>query len=547
MAARAWITDTAPSERFPVYTRLNAQEVLPDPLTPLGASLCWAPEMIPGWGLAYVEDGAFRPDEVGHESAVAALFFGYLYANLSALRVLGMRRGLAWEQVDAMFFGVTDAPTHDESPDDLDAGLARGIPERIAWAMSLQEYPEVDEDWAMALRVRAERPDLAALSNRMLVARARSVMPYTRVAFRSLMNAATNGGVVQGTLAALLADGGAHLLVPLLSSPTELESAAPPRAMWELSRLADTDPTFADGFAKFIARYGYRGPGELDPGTVSWETDPGLARDMIARLRSVADAPTPTDRVAEWEAAVAEARGVVADADLGAFEAALQASRRFATWRELGRAAVGILINEARVPLFELGRRLAKSGVLEDPSDISMALDSELDGLALESRDMAALLRERRRSWAGLADIAVPTYLDSRLPMPDLDSLPRRQVAPAMAPDPDTALAGVPASAGTVEGAVYVAHSPEAAVGMPGDAILVAPRTDASWTPLFLAASAVVVETGSAFSHAMIVSRELGIPCVAGVIDATRLLRTGDWVRVDGASGTVTLVARPSD
>ena len=74
--------------------------------------------------------------------------------------------------------------------------------------------------------------------------------------------------------------------------------------------------------------------------------------------------------------------------------------------------------------------------------------------------------------------------------------------------------------------------------------ILAAPYTDAPWTPLFIAAGGVVVETGGIISHAATVAREFGIPCVVLVHDATRIIREGDLLRVDGAAGTVTVVER---
>jgi pyruvate,water dikinase len=74
----------------------------------------------------------------------------------------------------------------------------------------------------------------------------------------------------------------------------------------------------------------------------------------------------------------------------------------------------------------------------------------------------------------------------------------------------------------------------------PGD-VLVAPQTDPSWTPLFITASAVVVNVGAAGSHSMIVSRELGIPCVVSVTDATLRIPDGAQVTVDGNAGTVTV------
>ena len=72
----------------------------------------------------------------------------------------------------------------------------------------------------------------------------------------------------------------------------------------------------------------------------------------------------------------------------------------------------------------------------------------------------------------------------------------------------------------------------------PGD-VLVAPITDPAWTPLFLSAEAVVVDVGAAMSHAVIVSRELGIPCVVSVTGATTSIPDGAEIEVDGTTGTV--------
>jgi pyruvate,water dikinase len=78
----------------------------------------------------------------------------------------------------------------------------------------------------------------------------------------------------------------------------------------------------------------------------------------------------------------------------------------------------------------------------------------------------------------------------------------------------------------------------------PGD-VLVAPITDPSWTPLFVPASAVVVDVGAQISHAIIVSRELGLPCVVSVTDATLRIPDGAMIEVDGTAGTVTVLADP--
>jgi pyruvate,water dikinase len=73
--------------------------------------------------------------------------------------------------------------------------------------------------------------------------------------------------------------------------------------------------------------------------------------------------------------------------------------------------------------------------------------------------------------------------------------------------------------------------------------ILVAVQTDVAWTLLFPRALAVITDVGAPLSHAAIVARELGIPAVVGCGDATARLKTGDYVRVDGAKGIVEILS----
>ena len=69
--------------------------------------------------------------------------------------------------------------------------------------------------------------------------------------------------------------------------------------------------------------------------------------------------------------------------------------------------------------------------------------------------------------------------------------------------------------------------------------ILVALRTDPGWAPLFPVCKGVLVERGSILSHAAILTRELGIPCIVGIAGLTARIHDGDLVEMDPASGTV--------
>lgn len=99
---------------------------------------------------------------------------------------------------------------------------------------------------------------------------------------------------------------------------------------------------------------------------------------------------------------------------------------------------------------------------------------------------------------------------------------------------------GIGASPGVATGFTRIAFEPSEAIRkLQGDDILVVPSTDPSWTVYMLKAKAIVTNTGGILSHAAIVARELGIPCVVGTRDATNKLEEGQRVFVDGSKGVV--------
>ena len=104
---------------------------------------------------------------------------------------------------------------------------------------------------------------------------------------------------------------------------------------------------------------------------------------------------------------------------------------------------------------------------------------------------------------------------------------------------------GTAGSPGVVQGRARIVRDPTNPPDLlPGD-IMVAPLTDPAWTPLFLAVDGVVVNVGGQVSHAVIVSRELGIPCVVSVEDATERIEDGTVIEVNGTMGEVTIIGKP--
>ena len=108
---------------------------------------------------------------------------------------------------------------------------------------------------------------------------------------------------------------------------------------------------------------------------------------------------------------------------------------------------------------------------------------------------------------------------------------------------PKGALAGIPASSGTVEGRARVVLKIEDAHMEDGD-ILVTTFTDPSWTPVFVSIKSLVAEVGGMMTHGSVIAREYGLPAVVGVENATKLIKDGQRIRVNGTEGYVEILSQ---
>jgi pyruvate,water dikinase len=106
-----------------------------------------------------------------------------------------------------------------------------------------------------------------------------------------------------------------------------------------------------------------------------------------------------------------------------------------------------------------------------------------------------------------------------------------------------TELRGFPAAKGAVEGTARVITSVAELNKVRAGDILVCGGTTTEWTPVFGIIAGCVCDTGGSLTHAAIVSREYGIPCVVGTAAATKMIKTGDRIQVDGRAGTVRVFA----
>ncbi|HSM67520.1 MAG TPA: PEP/pyruvate-binding domain-containing protein, partial [Ilumatobacteraceae bacterium] len=251
------------------------------------------------------------------------------------------------------------------------------------------------------------------------------------------------------------------------------------------------------------------------------------------------DRRSPTDGDAEeaLRTRFDAAGGFDPDAPLGWFrwrriERTITGAVEHLRQREKTKAAVLELGGEVRRVHLELAERLVARGALEEPSDVDLLTSAELIG-ALGNDGPPIGLVARRRRWRRRYEDEGPLPMRFRGP-PDrhVPNLP-----------PGDRLEGSAASAGRCTDRAVFMTAPDDA--LPKGAILVAEATDASWSPTFVHAGAIVLERGGPLSHAAILARELGVPAVLDVGTGARAL-DGRLITVDGDSGIVVVHEEPS-
>ena len=563
-----WFMDDEPSPSFPIYTRGNVGEVFPDPVSPLTADHTWHGAGDVGMR-EFLSRFTIDLDEIddGHK-VMFEIFGGYMFLNLSIARLMGARSsGMTPELVDMGFFGSQSSlPTYVPSPKDDDPKIVARVDSLMFSWMTATECPAIGEHVVEVDALVAARPDLGTASEAELVARMREMMPVFARVFATHGEVSAAASVTMGAITAMaLGLGKPGLDLRITGGLGGVASAAPSFGMWDLSRLvAGSDELtaafddgidglhdrltglgepavdFLAGLDALLAEHGSRGPNEWELRSPTWGTHPDLVLTLVDRIRLSDDSHDPRARHeaarAQADEALAVLRGMVAgdEAQAGTLEIANTASSVFIPARELAKATIVKVIHEARLAALEFGRRLAADGRLAEAGHVFMLRDTELESaMAGELADEAA---DREATYLSLFDLTPPYWFAGEVPGADAW---QGSEAPAST---RRIVQGMGGSAGTATGRARIITDPSDPSGLePGD-ILVAPITDPSWTPLFVPAAGVVVDVGGTMSHAVIVSRELGIPCVVSATGASSRIPDGAQVRVNGDTGTVTIL-----
>jgi len=227
------------------------------------------------------------------------------------------------------------------------------------------------------------------------------------------------------------------------------------------------------------------------------------------------------------------------------FRLALGWGQSMAEVREDALAEIGLGYPMIRERLLELGRRLVIAGVIRDAQDVHYLEKAEIDACVADleggktAEDISDRVETRRAFLEKAAQVTPPPMIPVKKRVMGI----KTDVFVAASEETQTAglLQGAPASAGRVTAPACVLRGPEDFDQMKPGSVLVAGTTTPAWTPLFAMAAAVVTDIGGPHSHGSIVAREYGIPAVMGTGVATRRIQTGQTITVDGSAGTVTL------
>lgn len=309
----------------------------------------------------------------------------------------------------------------------------------------------------------------------------------------------------------------------------------------ELEKL-EGGKAVGDSMRKYLRKYGARCPGEIDITRARWAEKPTWLIPMI--INNIKNfEPGSHKSIFEQKRLEAEQKGQELIRRLERLPGGkrkakktkkmISVFRNFVGFREYPKYAMMQRFYVYRQALKKEAALLVQKRVIQDPEDISYLTFEELRQVAGTYQLDYSIITKRKANHEIFEKLTPPRVMtsDGEIIAGEYDTgeIPRG------------ALIGVPVSAGTVEGRARVVLKLEEANVEEGD-ILVTAFTDPSWTSLFVSIKGLVAEVGGMMTHGSVVAREYGLPAVVSVENATRLIKDGQRIRVNGTKGYVEIL-----
>ncbi|RCG15643.1 phosphoenolpyruvate synthase [Streptomyces diacarni] len=302
-----------------------------------------------------------------------------------------------------------------------------------------------------------------------------------------------------------------------------------------------------DAIRAFLGKHGMRCAGEIDITRPRWSERPTTLLPLILNNVDNFEPGAGEQRFQEGlrtartkEAEVLERLRALPDGEAKADETTrmINRVRTFIGYREYPKYFMVSRYLHYKRALLEEAERLVRAGALAEKEDVFFLGFHEFRDAVRTGQVDGRLIRRREEAFRAHQTLTPPRVLTS-----DGEAVTG---AYRRADVPDDALVGLAVSAGTVEGRARVVTDLAQAELTAGD-ILVTACTDPSWSPLFVTVKGLVTEAGGLMTHGAVVAREYGLPAVVGVEDATRLIPDGRRIRVHGTSGYVEVLPEEGD
>jgi len=305
----------------------------------------------------------------------------------------------------------------------------------------------------------------------------------------------------------------------------------------------ETDPPlkqFSQKFHEFLREYGHRSH-TREMYFPRWVDDPSLVVDV---LKSLVTSPgldvdrLEKEKAEERVAAEKEALDEISKLRWGffkklVFKIVLGYAQTYLMFRENQRFYLDHTIYRQRRLFMEYGRRFVERGIIDSEDDIHFLPKEEIFKISRNELTVSKdTIKQRRREFEMFADRLPPKFLRGDVEFDD-SAASERDVLVIM---------GTAASPGIAKGRVRIAGSIRDLSDVREGEILVTSNTDPGWTPVFLKLGGLVTETGGLLSHGAIVSREYRIPAVTAVRDATKILKTGQEITINGNDGVISIM-----
>lgn len=290
---------------------------------------------------------------------------------------------------------------------------------------------------------------------------------------------------------------------------------------------------FKKAFCEFVKEYGHRTVYELDIINPRWNEDQTYLLGIIHSTINIADiSKLRKEQKEKREQVWLEIKDKVPDSEHAAIRNLVKECQVGAMVREKTKSALAEVMEAYRIIARKLGCRFYERDLIKEADDIFFCtwseifsvLNGEWNGIGLQA------LINMRKNWKKEMELLDP---------PDVifGEIPRfeKQVSWISS----NYLEGVPVAAGKASGLAKLIRHPDEGVQLQPGEVMVAPSTDPGWTPLFLKAEAVVMETGGFLSHGAIVAREYGIPAVVNIPGVMNIIKDGWTIAVDGNNGKI--------